>query len=346
MTSYILIKKHYKGFYTVGKKLSIAMATCNGEQFIAEQLESIINQSLPPNEIIICDDSRNNLTYNAIVPFMNTSPQLIKYYHNDKQLGVSKNFEKAIALTTGGIVFLSDQDDVWKLDKIEKISFLLNTMEDCDGASCDSKLVDKNLISLDATLWNLRGFRCNEWLVSSPDNILDFFLKRVPTAGHNIAFNSKLKNILLPFPDLIECHDTWIGLIIATISRWSFIDDTLTKFRQHSDNVSGIDRQSKLKEAIASIKNNTFTWHVSLYNELIKRLSQSDYNIKPEVMGLLASRRDHSEVRSKMNCNIIKRLPLILNEMKNKRYFKFGRGWKNVIQDIFLRGLLNLFSFI
>lgn len=315
------------------------MATFNGEPFIAEQLASIINQSIPPNEIIICDDSRNEFTFNAIAPFMTIHPDLIKYHYNDKQLGVSKNFEKAISLTTGDIILLSDQDDVWKLNKIEKLIALLNSTPHCNGTFCNSELVDRNLISLNVTHWSLRGFRGNKGSLCSSDNMLDFFLKRVPAAGHNMVFNAKLKNILLPFPDLIECHDTWIGLIIATISRWSFIDDTLTKFRQHSDNVSEIGRHSKLKEAIASIKNDTFTWHLSLYNELIERLSQSDYHIEAKVTNLLTDRRNHSAARDKMNCNILKRLPHILAEIKNKRYFKYGRGWKSVIQDLLLRRL-------
>jgi hypothetical protein len=75
---------------------------------------------------------------------------------------------------------------------------------------------------------------------------------------------------------------------------------------------------------------------VALYDELIRRLAGK---AKPGILELLKDRREHSATRAKMNCNIFKRLPLVLREIKNKRYFRYGRGWKNAIQDIFLRGL-------
>lgn len=314
------------------------MAAYNGEQFIAEQLRSIIEQSLMPNEIVICDDSRDERTFNAIQPFIAKYPELIKYHHNAELLKVSKNFEKAIALTTGDIIFLSDQDDVWRSDKIEQLVALMNTATNCGGAFCNSELVDKDLKSLGNTHWDLRGFHGADIHLCPDSGMMDFCLKRIPAAGHNMAFRSELKDLLLPFPDLVECHDTWIGLIIEGSNRWSFTTETLTQFRQHETNLSQAGRNSQLKIALESIKNDTFSWSMHLYDEVIKRLSGSSYSIKPQVLELLKDRREHSATRAKMNCNIFKRLPLICGEINNQRYFKYGRGWKNVIQDLILRG--------
>ena len=315
------------------------MAVFEGENFIGQQLGSILCQSLIPDEIIICDDSRNDKTYKAIEKIVAQHSEIIKYFKNETQLGVSKNFEKAISLSNGDIIFLSDQDDVWRQDKIAQLISLVNASPNCGGAFCNSELVDEELKPLDVTHCDLRGFQTNEMLSCPPGGMMEFFLKRVPAAGHNMAFKSKLKNLLLPFPDLKECHDTWIGLVIAATNRWAFTSDTLTQFRQHTDNVSQAGRSSQLRAAIESIKNDTCAWNMALYDELVKRLSQSSYQIEPKVLELLEDRRDHSAVRAKMNCNIFKRLPLVLKEIKNKRYFKYGRGWKNVIQDLILRGI-------
>ena len=307
-------------------KISIAMAVFEGERFVCQQLDSIFSQSLVPNEIIICDDSRNDKTYKAIKNIIEQHPEIIKYFKNETQLGVSKNFEKAVSLSSGDIIFLSDQDDVWMRDKIAELISSINASLDCGGAFCNSELVDKDLNGLGLTHFDLRAFR--------GDPSIDFFLKRVPAAGHNMAFKAELKDLLLPFPDLNECHDTWIGLVIAATSGWTFTDETLTQFRQHDDNLSRSGRDSQLKAAMESIKNDASAWNAALYDELIQRITG---NVEPEVLELLKDRRNHSAVRAKMNCNIFKRLPLVYGEIKNKRYFKYGRGWKNVIQDIFFR---------
>ena len=115
--------------------------------------------------------------------------------------------------------------------------------------------------------------------------------------------------MILPFPDLPACHDTWIGLVIASVSEWELIDAELTKFRQHQCNMSQTGKNSQLKQAIDSIKDNTFAWCVALYDTLVERLLLIDL-IHPEVLELLKDRRDHSATRAKMNCNIFKRLPI------------------------------------
>lgn len=310
-------------------KISVAMAVFQGERFIGQQVDSILKQSLAPDEIIICDDSPNAETYDAVKKIIAQHAQSIKYFKNETQLGVSGNFAKAIALTSGDVIFLSDQDDVWKQDKIAQLASLINASPNCGGAFCNSELVNADLKPLYISHLDLRGF--------NGDASLKFFLKRVPAAGHNMAFRSDMKNLLLPFPDLKECHDTWIGLVIAATKGWVFTGETLTQFRQHKNNLSQAGRSSQLKAALDSLKNEVNTWNTALYDELLRRLTGK---VGPEILALLEDRRTHSAVRAEMNCGLLKRLPPILGEIRNRRYFKYGRGWKNVIQDLLLRSVV------
>jgi glycosyltransferase involved in cell wall biosynthesis len=318
-------------------RISVAMAVYDGEPFIGKQLDSILNQSRVPDEIIICDDSRNDKTYSAIENIIARYPEIIKYSKNETQLGVSKNFERAISLTGGDIIFLSDQDDVWMPDKVERLVSLINASPNCGGAFCNSELVDENLSLLNVTHWQLRGFGTKEMLSYTTGGMMEFFLKRVPIAGHNMAFKAEFKDLILPLPDLKECHDTWIGLIIAATNKWAFTNACLTKFRQHNSNLSQASRGGQLKAALDSIKNDTSTWYAILYNELIDRL---EGKAEPDILELLKDRCGHSAARAKLNCNIFKRFPIVCKEIKNKRYFKYGRGWKSIIQDIFLRSIV------
>jgi len=328
----------------VSGKISVAMAVYNGEKYIAEQINSLLIQSVVPDEIIICDDSRNDSTFHAIQPFIKRNPRIINYHHNDIRLGVSKNFEKAISLTTGDIVFLSDQDDVWLHDKIKHLVSSISGSDVPRGAFCDSILVDENLNPLHATHWDLRDFHGKKKKFQSSnktDNFLQF-CRRVPIAGHNMAFSAKLKNLLLPFPDLTECHDTWIGLVIAATCGWTMVDETLTKFRQHQSNVSHAGKLSALQEAIQSINNNTFGWHVVLYDTLLERLLANGYAVEPQIIDMIRDRREHSAVRERMNCDFLSRTAYIIQETRSERYFKFGRGWVNIVQDLFVREIPNI----
>jgi len=92
--------------------ISVALCTYNGELYLREQLESILKQTFPPDEIIICDDGSTDTTIKILEEFRRKSFIPVKVYYNKENLGVSKNFEKAISLCSGDIIFLSDQDDV------------------------------------------------------------------------------------------------------------------------------------------------------------------------------------------------------------------------------------------
>ena len=101
--------------------VSIALCTHNGGVFLGEQLKSIQYQSFQPNEIIICDDISTDTTVHIIQQFQQKYPDIIQFFVNEQRLGPRKYFEKAIALTTGDVIFLSDQDDIWPTNKTTAI---------------------------------------------------------------------------------------------------------------------------------------------------------------------------------------------------------------------------------
>lgn len=109
--------------------ISVAMCTFNGEKYIKEQIESIINQSLVPDEIVICDDCSKDNTLNIIKETLDNWPGKVQLVVNEKNLGYRKNFEKSISLCNGDIIFLSDQDDVWNRNKIEIMFNALNNSD-------------------------------------------------------------------------------------------------------------------------------------------------------------------------------------------------------------------------
>lgn len=100
--------------------VSVVMATYNGAKYIEEQLDSILNQTLPPDELVICDDRSSDNTVDVVNDFIRRH-DLEKSWHivkNEKNLGYADNFDKVTRMATKDIVFFSDQDDTWDLNKI------------------------------------------------------------------------------------------------------------------------------------------------------------------------------------------------------------------------------------
>lgn len=98
--------------------LSVALCTYNGARYIREQIESILNQTMPVDEIVVCDDGSSDDTISIIQQTqLSSTKTTVRLYQNESSLGVANNFQKAVNLCNGDIIFLSDQDDVWNPEK-------------------------------------------------------------------------------------------------------------------------------------------------------------------------------------------------------------------------------------
>jgi glycosyltransferase involved in cell wall biosynthesis len=136
-------------------KTSVAMCTYNGEKYIKIQLESILNQILPIDEIVICDDGSNDKTIAIIEQFQFEYPNKIFLYKNPVNLGSNKNFEKAITICNGDYIFLSDQDDLWKETKVEKIIQHFSENEYLEGVFSNADLINDEAVNFTQnSLWD------------------------------------------------------------------------------------------------------------------------------------------------------------------------------------------------
>ena len=99
-------------------KVSIAMAAYNGADYLSEQLSSFLLQTRLPDELVVCDDASSDSTVSIIEEFALRAPFEVRLIKNKQNLGYIRNFEKALSLCQGDLIFLSDQDDVWFPEKV------------------------------------------------------------------------------------------------------------------------------------------------------------------------------------------------------------------------------------
>ena len=225
-------------------KVSVALAAYRGEKYIGEQIDSILPQLGRDDEIIVSDDCPCDEMKNAVECF---SDSRIKYVRGPGQ-GVIKNFEYALGLCKGDYIFLCDQDDVWRDDKVEKC---IRELE--NGYILvlhDAKIVDAQLNEMGESFFALHH--------SGAGFLKNIFVNSF--VGCCMAFKKEIKDYVLPFPDEMPMNDQYIGLVAKKHGNVKLINEPLIYYRRHSGNVTG--GKTSLKQKIK--------WRYQIVRALLK----------------------------------------------------------------------------
>lgn len=205
--------------------ISVCMATYNGEKYITQQLDSILSQISDTDELIISDDGSTDKTIDIIQEYQ-TKYKNIRLL-NGPRCGVQKNFENALKHVQGDIVFLCDQDDVWVKGKVKACMHEFETKENILVLH-DAYIVDENCNVIEDSLFAHRG---------SKSGLVKNIIKN-SYVGCCMAFRKDLLEHCLPFPDKIEMHDWWIGLVAEKVGKTALINKPYLMYRRHAENVS------------------------------------------------------------------------------------------------------------
>ncbi len=224
--------------------ISIAICTFNGEKYLKEQLDSILNQTYKNIEVIAVDDCSSDKTQCILQEYALKYP-IIKVYLNQENKGYSKNFEYAISLCKGEYISISDQDDIWELFKLETLLKKIKLNDDLLVYS-SSLLVDENGKSLNKTTMDKSSRYCG----GDPRALALFNI----FLGHTLLLKRELLEIALPIPQN-STYDSWLGFVAINENRVCLVDQTLTHFRQHHTNASKNWEGSTKLEKITLLRN-------------------------------------------------------------------------------------------
>lgn len=217
------------------------MATYNGERFLREQIDSILCQLNPEDELIISDDGSTDGTLEIIASYQDSR---IKLLHHKKKPEYEKikysrnfyyatdNFENALTAAQGDYIFLADQDDVWLPNRVEKMVSVLNQY---DCVMCNVNLIDQT----GKVIKNHFFFKN-----PVPKNVLLYILK-TRILGCCLAFRKGLLNYSLPFPRTLLSHDYWLGCIAIFNFNFFFLEEPLLLYRRTNFNVSTTSSKSE-----------------------------------------------------------------------------------------------------
>ena len=273
-------------------KISVAFIVYNGARYMHEQLDSILAQIHGVDEIIVCDDASSDNTKEILEEYKNKHPNLFFLHYNNKNLGPTKNIEKAIQACTGDIILLADQDDYWETNKVETIVKWFEANPTMNGVFTNGSLMNSNeKLDNKYGLWDVMSF---PYKAIKNGEDLKLYINTVENTvtGATLAIRNNLPFLKQPFPVIKHLvHDRWLAMNLAETNSLGILDEKLICYRIHSAQAIGgmteniekyielnanlLEGTPKINNSIASFKDlryilNKIEINLQIQNEISK----------------------------------------------------------------------------
>ena len=228
------------------RSIDILLATYNGQDYLGEQIDSILAQSNQDWRLVIRDDGSADNTLSIIKDYVSRYPDKIGFIEDEgSHLGASLNFQRLLENSAAEYIMFCDQDDVWLPRKIERTLNLLKATEKEYPnkpvlVHTDLRVVDSRLKTIARSTWRYQGTFPE--IGNDPDKVV---LQNVAT-GCTIMINQKAKDASMPIPKEAIMHDWWIVINVAKHGRIVYIPDQLVLYRQHSNNAVGAKKLPRM----------------------------------------------------------------------------------------------------
>jgi glycosyltransferase involved in cell wall biosynthesis len=327
-------------------RVSVALSTFQGAKYLQEQLESIADQTHCPDEVIVSDDASTDGTMGIVERFASQAPFQVRADVNTEQLGYTKNFEKAILICNGEIIFLADQDDVWHPEKLRTQLALFDALPRVGAVFTDADLVDKRLMPKGQSLWESVGFDASQQKRFAGGEAFDLLLRRNVVTGTTMGFRSTLRDLVLPIPGN-WVHDHWIAALISAVSDVAMIPRRLVRYRQHEEQAIGAVKVTGMAKAVGAAKMRIFDKQRISASSFLRvadqyaaaqrrlRSTMATYPCSRQLLQRLQARIDHVRARAEIRTGK-GRFRLLMREAFSLNYQRYSGGWKSVAVDLFL----------
>jgi glycosyltransferase involved in cell wall biosynthesis len=320
--------------------VSVALCTHNGERFIREQLRSILDQSVPPTQLVLSDDASTDSTVAVALAVIDdhrrTHPDhalVVDLIENSPALGVVKNFEGAILACTGDLIALSDQDDRWSDDRLERMTRAFAERPGLLLLHTDARLVDENGTPLAASLFEALGIgRATRDAVHRGDGF-DVLMHRNIVTGATTMFRRALVASAVPFPaDWV--HDEWLAIVAALGDGIDLLEEPLLDYRQHGSNEIGAAKLS-----IAGKFGRMIEPGARRNARLLARAEQLEARVDHLTtvaarISAVQEKARHERMRAALPVQRWRRLSSVVRGLALGRYGRFGRGPSDAVRDL------------
>jgi glycosyltransferase involved in cell wall biosynthesis len=215
------------------------MATYNGERFVAEQIDSLLNQTVQDFTLFIRDDCSTDGTFDIISEYAAKHPNRILVSRNEKNSGSPKyNFIRMMIEYKDDYLMLCDQDDVWLPDKIEKSLNKIRLMESEYGTGIPI-VVHSDLQVVDESLNVISYSFMRDMVANYSKTALNNLVVQNTLTGCAAIYNRALADMITFEPDYMIMHDWWLILAACAFGKVGTIYEPTILYRQHGSNDIG-----------------------------------------------------------------------------------------------------------
>ncbi|MBF4633031.1 glycosyltransferase family 2 protein [Agreia pratensis] len=316
----------------MNEQISVALCTYNGARYLSKQLDSILAQTMLPSEIVIRDDGSTDATLSVIERYGKSLTLLPA----GARLGVTRNFEEAMAACSGQYIALSDQDDIWEPNKLERMHQAFAEDDSLRLVGGNARAIDQLDRPMGFDLFSAIALTASESALLARGEGYDALIKRPLFTGATIMIRRDLLNEARPFPD-DWLHDEWLAIIAAATGGILLLPDLLTRYRQHDANVAGVKkntlriRLSKARKLLAprASRYRTLLSRRELLLAHLKGIGASD-----SAISIAESALAHEQFRSNLPKSRAMRVRPLLQERRSGRYDSVDYGSREVLRDL------------
>lgn len=321
--------------------VSIAMCTYNKERYVREQLDSFLAQKRQPDELVICDDGSTDTTIAIVNDFARHAPFPVRLHINETNQGVRRNFERSVGMTTGDIVVLSDDDDVWFDEKIARMVEIFESRPEVGIVFSNATIGDSNLQRKGFGLWESARLTSAHLDRIDAGQAMQVYFQRYIGWGATFAFRGALREHILPFPDRWG-HDGWIAAIALALSEAAVIREPMMIYRNHGSNMAGAfpvftKNPGAVMDRARNPRKKDYEIKLTRWTMVKDRVAQvENYPKKTGILALLDEKCRHLQTRVDLyDHNRLQRFPIAMRELLTGRYQRYSSGVLGFARDTF-----------
>lgn len=318
------------------RSVSVALCTYNGEAYIREQLASIAAQTRPASEVVICDDGSTDATVKVVEEFIaaQPGPTVFRIAFTERAGGVRANFARAIGACAGELIALSDQDDVWRQDRLEAATRVLASRPAVLAVNADARIVDDEGTPTGDTLLDSLRVGARERAAIHSGDAMPVLIRRNVVTGATLIFRRELLTSALPLGEH-WVHDEWLAVIAAGLGGLDLIEDQLIDYRVHASNVIGVTEPT-LRNRLRQMRvprADRYETLAARSEELVERLAIIG---APEgVLALARRKRDFELWRAAYPSGRVRRfVPVLRNAARGGYASLSSQGRLDIVRDL------------
>jgi glycosyltransferase involved in cell wall biosynthesis len=325
----------------VRPRAGIAMCVYNGARYLRAQLDSFASQSELPHRLVVVDDGSTDGSWDLLQAWAARAPFPVTLERNTQNLGVVRNFEKAVRLLLPevDVVFFSDQDDQWYPAKLATCIDAFVTDPRLGLVHSDADLVDMEGRPLGSRLLAALLVTERERADVASGHAYRAYIRRNLVTGAAAACRSSVLAQALPFSDQM-IHDEWISYVASVVGPVRMLEEPLMAYRLHGANTVGLP-----------IPNRIWWWR-SVFKALLEpqvprqqqrlarlqamRAHAVQLGADADVFACLDRAIAHAQHRCSLSRNPLRRALAVRAEWRDGQYRRWSSGRMSMLHDLLI----------